>query len=250
MIITPLKTKIFLPPKGDLLALINEGLSGRKLKEKSIFVVTSKVVAISQGRCIKIGSVEKDELVKKESYMYLDREEVPNKYVMLTIKNNILIPTAGIDESNGNGYYILWPSKPFDVAKQIQKFLKSKFSLQNLGVIITDSHTMPLRWGVTGIAVSYYGFNPLRDYRGSKDIFGREMKISQANIADAIAAAAVLLMGEGNEQTPMAIVEDTDFINFVDLDTKNPDALAIDKATDIYSPLVNSVNWKKGGSGI
>lgn len=248
MFIKPLKTRPFMPPKDDLFALITEGLAGKILKENSILVVTSKVVSISQGRCVKIGSVEKDDLIKKEADFYLDRNEAPNKYgVMFTIKNNILIPTAGIDESNGNGYYVLWPADPFAEAKQIQNFIKIKYGLKNIGIIITDSHTTPLRWGVTGISVSYYGFNPLRDYRGSKDIFGRELKFSQTNLADSIAAAAVLLMGEGNEQTPLAVVEDIDFVKFIELDIKNPDPLRIDKETDIYSPLINSANWKKGG---
>ena len=100
-----------------------------KLKEKSIIVITSKVVAIWQGNCIKIDSkINKDELVKKEADLYIDRKKVPGEFVMLTIKNNILIPTAGIDESNANGYYILWPEKPFDAAKKIYDFIK-KFNI-------------------------------------------------------------------------------------------------------------------------
>lgn len=249
MIITPIKTRAFIPPKDDLFSLIKEGFSGKKIKENSIFVVTSKVVAIWQGRCIKIGSIDKEALIKKEADLYLDRKENPNRYnVTLTIKNNILILTAGIDESNSNGYYTLWPSDPFESANKIYEFIKSMYGLKNLGVIITDSHTTPLRWGVTGIALSHYGFNPLKDYRGLNDIFGREMKISQSNIADSIASASVLVMGEGNEQTPLAIVEDVNFVEFVDQDLQKTNPLEIDKETDLYSSLINSVNWKRGGN--
>jgi len=241
MDIKPIKTRPFLPPKDSLSDLL-EAIP--IMKEKSVIVITSKVISICQGRCISINSVKnKDELIKKEADFYLDREEVPNKWVMLTIKNNILIPTAGIDESNGNGYYILWPANPFGAARQIYDFLKKKFSLRELGIIISDSHTTPLRWGATGIAISSYGFNPLKDYRGSKDIFGREMKITQANVADSIASAATLVMGEGNEQTPLAIVEDTGFIEFQEMEAKE-DQLKIDRHEDIYGPLLNNVNWK------
>ena len=64
---------------------------------------------------------------------------------MLTMKNNILIPTAGIDESNGKGYYILWPKDPYQSAKKIYNFIKQEFKLNNFGIIISDSHCVPLR---------------------------------------------------------------------------------------------------------
>ena len=238
-----------MPPKDDIFDLLERSLPQKSVKEKSILVVTSKIVAISQGRCIKIESVkDKSQLIKKESDLYLDREEYPNKWgVMLTMKNNILIPTAGIDESNANGYYVLWPEKPFEAAKEIHSFVKEKFNIKELGVIISDSHTTPLRLGVGGIAVSYHGFDPLRSYIGIKDIFGRAMKFSQSNIADSIADASVLVMGECAEQTPLAIVEDIDFVKFGGTGSvENP--LIIDKKEDLYSPLLNSVNWKKGGT--
>lgn len=248
MIVKAVKTRAMLPPKDDLLQIISESFSKINIKEKSIIVITSKIVAIGQGRCVKIDSVkDKDELIKKEADLYLDRTEVPNKWVMLTIKNNILIPTAGIDESNGNNHYVLWPENPFEAAKNIYEFIKKRFNLKNFGVIISDSHTTPLRLGVGGMAVAYYGFSPLRDYRGVKDIFGRIMKFSQSNIADSIADAAVLVMGECAEQTPLAIVEDIDFVKFEETATiQNP--LVIDKREDLYAPLINSVNWRKGHS--
>ena len=110
MLIRAIKTKPFIPPKDNLFSLIKESFLDVNLKEKSIIVVASKIVSIWQGRCLKIDSIKnKDDLIKKEADFYLDRNEVPKGYVMLTIKDNILIPTAGIDESNGNGYFILWP---------------------------------------------------------------------------------------------------------------------------------------------
>ena len=69
----------------------------------------------------------------------------PGGHVMLTMKNNILIPTAGIDESNGKGYYILWPKDPYQSAKKIYNFIKQEFKLNNFGIIISDSHCVPLR---------------------------------------------------------------------------------------------------------
>src|SRR3990167_3854652 len=249
MKVYPIKTRVFLPPKDDLLSFIKESFSSLTLKEKSIIVITSKIVAIWQGRCVKINSVKnKDELIKKEADFYIDRDKVPKGYVILTIKNNILIPTSGIDESNANGYYILWPEKSMVAAKHIYQFIKKTYKLKKFGVIISDSHCTPLKNGVMGIAIGYHGFHPLRDYRGKKDIFKRTLKMSQTNIADSVAVAAVLVMGEGKEQTPIAIVEDVNSVKFGRFDTTHSDPLIIDKNNDIYAPLINGAKWQKGGS--
>lgn len=248
MFIKAIKTRPFIPPKDDLLSLIKESFSDINLKEKSIIIITSKIVSIWQGRCLKIDSIEnKDQLIKKEADFYLDRNKVPEGYVMLTIKDNILIPTAGIDESNGNGYFILWPENPFHSAKQIYNFIKKNYHLNNFGIIISDSHCTPSRRGIVGISIAYYGFCPLKDYQGTKDIFGREMKISQSNIADSLATAAVCVMGEGNEQTPIAIIEDINFVKFKEFDPADSNPLEINRDDDIYGPLLKAIKWRKGG---
>lgn len=247
MLIKPIKTRPFLPPQDNLFELIKGGLTPLRLKEKSVVVVTSKIVSIWQGRCVKIKEIpDKDELIKKEAELYLPREKVPKGWVMLTIKHNIMIPTAGIDESNAKGHYILWPEKPFETANKIYNFIKKEYRLKKIGVLISDSHTVPLRWGTTGIALAYSGFWPLKDYRGKKDIFGRTLKITQSNIADALATAAVLVMGEGKEQTPLAIIEDIDFLRFGNFNFIKKNPLSINRGLDIYNPLLNAIKWKKG----
>jgi len=252
MIVKAIKTRPLIPPKDDLLSIIKQSFLKFKLKEKSIIVVTSKVVSIWQGKCIKINQEaknQKDELIKQGADFYINKRKVsPGCDVMLTIKNNILIPTAGIDESNANGYYILWPEKPFLAAKEVYSFIKEEFKLKEFGVIISDSHTTPLRTGIMGIGLAYYGFNPLRDYRGKKDIFGRKLKMSQTNIVDSLAAAAVYAMGEGAEQTPIAIIEDVGDVEFGEPFgmAQNECSLKIDIDQDIYSQFLKSVKWRKG----
>lgn len=249
MIINPVKTRQFMPPKDDLFALIRESIPQGRPLEGSIFVITSKVVAIAEGRCIKIDeSVDKYALVKKEADEYLSKDKMPPGYsFVLTIKKNILMPTAGIDESNANGYYILWPKNPFVSAKTIYTFLKKEFKVKKIGVIISDSHTTPLRFGTMGIAISFWGFNPLKDYRGSKDIFGRTLKFTQGNIADSLAAAAVVTMGEGKERMPMAVIEDVPFVQFGTFNFLKKNPLAIKRKEDIYGPLLNAMEWERGG---
>jgi len=246
MLVRPIKTRVFLPPKDNLFSLIKESLFD--LKEKSIIVFTSKIVSIWQGRCLKMDLIKnKDDLIKKEAKLYLEREK--KDFPMLTVKNNTLIPMAGIDESNGRGYYILWPKNPFSAAKKIYQFIKKNYHLKKFAIIISDSHTIPMRRGTVGISIAYWGFEPLKDYRRKKDIFGRELKITQLNIADSLAAIASLVMGEGKEQTPIAIIENLDFVKFKKPSTKfserlNP--LKMNLKEDIYEPLISAIKWKSG----
>jgi len=242
MIVKAVKTRALIPPKDDLLSVIKESFLQFKLKEKSIIVITSKVVSIWEGSCAKAGEINKDKLVKQEADLYLESTN-PKYNVMLTIKNNILIPTSGIDESNANGYYILWPQNPFLSAKKIYNFIKKEYKLKKLGVIISDSHTTPLRNGIMGMGIAHYGFYPLRDYRGKKDIFGKKLKMTQTNIVDSLSATAVYVMGEGIEQTPIAVIEDVGDISFGTAQDKC--SLKININEDIYAPLLKGVEWKK-----
>ena len=243
--IKSVKTRVFQPPRDDLFSLIKENILS--LKEKSIIVFASKIISIWQGRCLPKAAIkDKEELIRKEAEFYLERSGRFNKYACLTIKNNTLIPTAGIDESNAENYYILWPTRPFSAAKKIYYFLKKEYQLKNFGVIIADSHCVPLRKGTVGISLAYCGFSPLRDYRGQKDIFGRKFKVSRLNIADSLSAAATLVMGEGREQTPIAIVENFESVKFESPVKAKTNPLKIKKKEDIYAPLLWQAKWKKG----
>jgi len=245
MIIKAIKIDPITPPSSDLKSIFDRYLP--RMKNRSVLAITSKIVSICEGRTVKMGTVEKRDLILKEADYFIPPEG--SKYgVTLTIKNNFLMPTAGIDESNGNGYYILLPKNPQASADKIRSYLKKRFSLELVGVIITDSVSTPLRWGTHGVAIAHSGFLALNDYIGKKDIFGREFKFSKANIADALAAAAVGVMGEGNEQTPMAIIEDIPFVTF---QKRNPtrrerEMLRIAIKDDLYFPLFKNAKWRRG----
>ena len=248
MKITPIRTHKIEAQDTDLLTILDQYLPV-VIPENSIVAITSKIVSICEGRLLPINSVDKNELIKQEADFYLPRSM--SKYnFLLTIKYGLLIPSAGIDESNSNGFYVLWPSNPQKSANLIREHLGKTRNLKNLGIVITDSRSMPLRWGVTGAGLSYSGFSALNDLRGTHDIFGRELKVTQVNVMDAIASAAVFEMGEGSEQTPLAIVSD---LKNVDFQNRNPtyeelNALHIEIDDDLYAPLLKSVNWKKGES--
>ena len=173
MIVIPYKT-----PKvvagSDLFATLDASLP--KLQENSIVVVTSKIVSICQGRIVNNdGTVNKEILEKKESQYYIRNARLTHWGIMLTINGDILIANAGIDESNGNGYFVLWPKDIRETIKAIWEHLKEKSHIDHLGVIITDSRISPLRWGTSGIGIAWCGFEALKNYIDTPDIFGLPM---------------------------------------------------------------------------
>ncbi|GAG84827.1 unnamed protein product, partial [marine sediment metagenome] len=91
------------------------------------------------------------------------------------------------------------------------------------------------------------GFQTLNDYRGRKDLYGKKLKVTQVNIAEALAASAVFEMGEGAEQTPLCLLTDIDNITFQNkFPTKKEIAsFIINPEEDIYYPLLTSVDWKR-----
>ena len=133
---------------------------------------------------------------------------------------------------------MLFRSDSFKIARFLRKKLRQKYGVMKLGVLITDSRTIPLRTGVTGVALGYAGFRGIKDYRGTPDIFGRKFKFSRTNVADSLAAAAVLVMGEGNEQQPLAIIEKAP-IEFCD--KIHHKELHIDIQDDMYRPLFSKL---------
>ncbi len=244
MQITTVKTHKITAKDKDILTVIDKYID--YLEENSILVVTSKIVSLCEGNVVD-SKANKDDLVKREADMYLPKQT--NTYqVFVTIKNNILAVNAGIDESNSKDGYVLWPKDPQKSANKIRSFIRNKFRLENAGVIITDSKTTPLRYGVTGIGIAYSGFRAINDLIGSEDVFGRKMKMTKVNVMDGIAAAAAVVMGEGSEQTPLAVISDLPFVKFQENDPTNYELklLDIDPSTDVYGAIMKNSSWIKG----
>ena len=215
----------------DFKSFLIENIKGL-LKERDILAVTSKIVSLSENRIISKTALAKKDLICQEADHYLGEIEYG---CHLTIKQNLLIPSAGVDESNAEGdYYILYPSDPFLSAKKIHSLIQKELGLKQFGVLLTDSHTMPLRRGVLGAALAYYGFRGVDSKIGTKDLFGQELKMTQINIADALAVAATLTMGEGKEGCPLAIIKTP--VKFADLSDNSE--LQIPLEEDLYRPLL------------
>lgn len=249
MLVTPIKTPAIVQT-GNITEILDAALDQHALTEKSILVITSKIVSILEGSVISITNrPDKEMLIQEQADQYIDPSS--SKYgVTLTIKEYILIASSGIDESNGNGKYILWPKDPFASAKKVWEHLRKKYSLTNVGVLITDSRITPLRWGTIGVGIAWCGFQPLNNYIGTPDIFGHQLRMTKQSVLDGLAASAVLCMGEGAEQTPLCTITAIPFVNFTDAPPTATEiqSLRIEPADDIFAPLLTAAPWKRGKS--
>ncbi len=211
----------------------------KKLPENSVLVMASKIVALSEGRTASYKNAkskmrERTALIKRESEFALN-----TKVVWLTIKDGMIMANAGIDESNGAGKLIFLPRDSFKTAEMLCKQLKKHFKIKNLGVVISDSGLLPLRAGVIGVAVGYAGFEGVKSYKNKRDIFGRKFAYQKTNIADSLATTAALCMGEGDEQQPLAIIENAPVVFKAKINKKE---IQINPKEDIYAPLLNKFN--------
>ena len=199
-----------------------------RLKNGSIVVVASKIVALAESRTAD--PKDKVKLIKQESSW---RKKILPKW-WLTVRQGVVSVNAGIDESNSDGSLILLPKDCFKAASGLRKKLQKAYGVSKLGIVITDSRVAPLRAGVTGVALGYAGFRGVRDYRGAKDIFGKRLEVTQTNVADSLATAATLVMGEGSERQPLAIIEGAP-VEFAK--RTNPREVLIPLAEDMYRGL-------------
>ena len=240
------KTDLLLPGDNDLISFVKNAKP--PLQNGDILVVASKVVAIAEGRVVKRDTVSKDDLVRRVADWYTEREASPGGVVMHARVNDQLAVFAGIDTFGE--WYVLWPENPNDSAERLSAALKSEYGLTELGVIISDSKSTPLRRGVVGGAIGFAGFTPLFDNRKRTDLTGRLSGGSQINVADAVAAAAVLVMGEGTEQTPLVVVRDAPYA-FVDSVPKKETGTSyiVPLAEDIFAPFFDNDKWQKGKQG-
>jgi len=249
MNIEAIKTRLVRAGEFSLEQIIAEHVL--QIKEDSILVISSKIIALCQNRTIDKQSITKTELIKQQADYYTPDDF--NKYGFnFSIVNNTFIPSAGIDESNVDDVFVLWPENPQAVANEVRTFLCKKYNVNRVGVIITDSTCMPpMRAGTIGIMLAHSGFVAVKQLAGTKDLFGRTFEVSKSAIGGGLAAAANVVMGEGTEQTPLALISNVPFVTF---QTQNPtpkeiEATYISPEIDLYAPFIMSAPWQKGGGG-
>lgn len=194
---------------------------GLQLEDGDVLALTSKIVAYAEGRVAKLSDVkpseEAKELAKKFSlqpeFAELILQEADKIYggverAVLTLKNGVLTANAGIDNKNAPvGFVVLRPKNAKEWAKHIREEIIRRTD-KNIAVLIVDSGLVPLRLGTNGLALAAAGFKPVMDFRGEKDIFGKPLIITRHAVADDLASATHLLMGEVTEKTPIVLIKD------------------------------------------
>jgi coenzyme F420-0:L-glutamate ligase/coenzyme F420-1:gamma-L-glutamate ligase len=202
----------------DVAELIGEKV-GTRLEDGDVVVVSSKFVAVSEGRVVKLTAVRTTPRAKELAAEYhmdprlcelvlRESDEVIGGIpgFLLTSKDGLLTPNAGIDKSNvRHGMVVLYPRRPDASARRIREALKFSMGV-SVGVIICDSRLWPMRRGTTGVAVAASGIEAILDMRGRYDLFGNVLKVTSQALADDLSSAAEVLMGESDEATPVVIV--------------------------------------------
>ncbi len=240
----------------DLYATLEAALRdcGEPLRDGDVLAVSSKYAAISAGRVVSLAAVQPGAQALALAERYAMNPIIAQLVVqeadailggiqgfLLTHKEGIISPNAGIDRSNiPNGYAVLFPLKPYAVAADIRHEVRARLGA-DVGVILTDSWLMPGRLGTTGVALATAGFRPIQDERGKIDLFGNPMQVTQRGIADTLCACAQLVMGERDEATPFAIIRNSG-VHIEDLTLSAAD-VAIDWHDCIYVESLTEGRW-------
>lgn len=223
MIVYPIRSNLAKP--GDSVPELFSDAIARthlRLKSRDIVAISSKIVGITENRIRYLDSIRPGSEARSLARKYtlapafaqavLDESDTVVggvKGALLTVKIGDAVANAGIDRKNApEGAVVLWPRNPDLSARSIRRSIQRK-SGRNVGVVIVDSRVSPLRLGTTGFAIGCAGFEPIEDMRGRVDLSGRRIEITLRAIADGIAAAAQLVMGEAADRIPFAIVRDT-----------------------------------------
>jgi coenzyme F420-0:L-glutamate ligase / coenzyme F420-1:gamma-L-glutamate ligase len=210
--------------KGDNLGkLISEAAKKQNtpIQEGDVVVVTHVAVSKAEGRVANLDEVTPSaralEIAKKvdkdpamvEVILRETKEVVRmgNNSLIVETQSGIVSANAGVDRSNvrGERNVALLPANPDGSAQSIRREIK-KATGHNVAVIVSDTHGRPLRMGEINIAIGIAGFKPIRDRRGEKDLFGYVLHVKQTNIADELASAAELVIGQASEGIPSAII--------------------------------------------
>lgn len=212
----------------DLAAEIIAALrkSGLPLDDGDILIVTHKIVSKAEGRVIDLSNVEpsrearelaekldKDprlvEVVLSETKKILRAEQ---GHLIVEQRLGHICANAGVDRSNAGGpdKAVLLPKEPDRSAREIRDAIK-KESGKEIAVIISDTQGRPWRNGAVGLCIGLAGMEPLLDLRGNSDLFGYTMTSSIECLADELAAAATLVMGQCDEGIPLALIKGFSF---------------------------------------
>ena len=219
--VIPVKFQKEVESNDDLVDLILESF---EINDDDIFVFSQKIISKNEDRILRLSSVNpslladgiassygKDprlvELILSESKRIVRME---NGVIIVETKHGFVCANAGIDESNvEDGYATLLPNDPDRSANLLKEKIKQKTG-KNVAVIISDTFGRPFRLGQTDIAIGIAGLEPILDYNGKPDTFGKIMQVTAIAVADEICSASELVMGK-IQKCPIAVIRNYNF---------------------------------------
>jgi len=218
-----------------------------EIEDGDILIVAQKIVSKAEDRIVQLDSVTPSEkafkiakatgknpklveLVLRESKRFLKASQ---QILIVEDQRDIVNINAGIDKSNIKGInrYALLPVDPDESARRLRSRIK-KLTGKNVSVIISDTYSRAFRRGQVNFAIGLAGIDPFFDYRGTEDLFGYIMQVKFSAVADELASAAELVMGQGKEAIPVAIVKGLNRISFSE-DSSSKD-LIISEKEDLF----------------
>lgn len=212
-------------PGDDLAALLTRCLvqGGLTPRDGDVLVLAQKIVSKAEGRQVALSSVtpsararELAALVGKDARLVElvlgeSREVVRHRRDVLIVEHRLgfVMANAGIDQSNvdhGQGEAaLLLPLDPDATCQSLRAALRQSVGV-DMAIVIADSHGRAWRNGTVGVAIGAAGLPALLDLRGRADLFGRRLAITEVGLADELASAASLLMGQAGEGCPAVLV--------------------------------------------
>jgi len=207
----------------DLAKMICEAAErqGNPIQDGDIIVVTHVIVSRAEGNVVNLDSVVPSDFAKAFAQQFnkdpalievILRESrgivrMGEGKLITETKHGLVCANSGVDQSNvpGERNVALLPKNPDRSAQEIRQKIR-KLTGKNMAIIISDTHGRPLRDGEINIAIGVAGINPIRDRRGEKDLFGYVLRVKRTAIADELSSAAELVIGQGNEGVPVAVI--------------------------------------------
>jgi coenzyme F420-0:L-glutamate ligase/coenzyme F420-1:gamma-L-glutamate ligase len=219
--VIPVRVSGNVVPDDDLGDVILKAIKQNRLEilDGDILVVAHKIVSKAEGRIVSLAGVKpspkaikmakehgKDprimELILKESVQIL---RAKNGIIVSETKGGFVCANAGVDQSNVEGdAALLLPVDPDRSASRLCDAVKKKIG-KEIAVVIMDTFGRPFREGQVNVAIGVAGMSPIKSYIGSRDMYGRKLRVSEIAVVDEIASAAELVMGK-SEGTPAVIM--------------------------------------------
>ena len=219
--VIPIKIQKDVESGDDLVDLILELF---EINDGDVLVFSQKIISKNEGRILSLSSVNpslladgiassygKDprlvELILSESKRIVRME---NGVIIVETKHGFVCANAGIDESNvKDGYATLLPDDPDKSANLLKDKIKQKTG-KNVAIIISDTFGRPFRLGQTDVAIGIAGLEPILDYNGKPDTFGKIMQVTAIAVADEICSTSELVMGKV-QKCPIAVIRNYNF---------------------------------------